>query len=276
MKFVRDYIKKKISTHLVPVRVGFSNVAKDIESLQQHVGHLHGHTSQWHDYLHRKSAELEKSIKEMARDQDASTTKKVRKALESLERDIGELRENIEESQEGKRVFDDMSRLKSHLKHIFGQYNGYIVKLHKRLEEVEEAHISLLEKIDERVEKRLKSFLSSERESESATKKQPEPAKRRAEISQPSTVSPAPTSLARLAARLTPAQKTVLAILATADQDLSYKDLAVQYGKSPSTVKSILCELRRAGVPIDEGHTDGIKRFRLPEHFKKIVLSRRL
>jgi len=77
-----------------------------------------------------------------------------------------------------------------------------------------------------------------------------------------------------LAKSLSSSEKSVLLLLVSNDKPLSYRDVALQYGKSPSTIKNIVCRLRNKGVNLHETvASDGTKRYLLDRQIKELFLT---
>jgi len=262
MGIIGKYIRTHISTKLVPVKLGFDNVSKDILSLRQHVSHLNNHTTEWHSYLHQKSVDLEKNLHDFRDKIDDNMSRKVSGFIDKMEDEVQDLKEEVAKRDERQDILDDVVALKKDLTHVFQQYNKHIVHLHNKIHGFEKER------------EQLKTFVREE------MKKMVPPApltipERKSEVKD--VIEPKPVfSLKDLASRLTPAQKSIIATLASTGQKLSYKDIAIEHAKSPSTVKTQICYLRKAGVPVHESTIDGMKRFYLDKNFKKILLSKQL
>ncbi|MFW5747028.1 MAG: hypothetical protein ACOCWQ_05780 [Nanoarchaeota archaeon] len=282
MKGVVDrYIRRHILHKMAPVKKGFENVAQDIGALQAHVQHLHGHTSQWHSFLHQKSEALERDMQDLRNELKGHSDQAAEKVMARIDTKIQSLHVMADKKDEKyENVSEDVGRLRSHLQQIFAQYNKHIVSLHGRIKELEsqsDKDLLTADQIDARISEAVGKAVEKMKEMprprpsigflEEEKSEDRSHMRHHAEEARP---------LRQIAYRLTPAQKSLLAILASTDQKLSYRDLAVQYGKSASTVKTILCQLRKQGVQIQEMTSDGVKRFFLDPNFKKVVLSRRL
>jgi len=63
MRFIKDFFNRHINAKLVPVKLGFNTVSKDVLTLQDHVYYLHNNTKDWHDYLNNRNYNLDKDIK---------------------------------------------------------------------------------------------------------------------------------------------------------------------------------------------------------------------
>jgi DNA-binding NarL/FixJ family response regulator len=85
------------------------------------------------------------------------------------------------------------------------------------------------------------------------------------------------TTVRDMATGLTTSERQIMSILMSTSQKLSYKDIAVTYGRSPSTIKNIVCRIKSKGVPLHEtAGSDGIKRYYLDDNFKKVLTQGRV
>jgi predicted transcriptional regulator len=256
-----DMFKQHVDKKMVPVRLGFNHVAKDIQNIHQHISHLHTNTGQWHSYLEQKAANLEKQfgqlradIKDQVSDHVKEDMKRMQDALDSLQQSIHK------ESEEKVRLDERLDKLRNNIRYALEQYNKHIVQIHSRLNE------------DKFNEERLRELIREEIKQQVPRRiEQPKP-----QVIQEKSESKPVEPLKNIAYRLSNAQKHILAILSSTERRLSYRDIAAEYGKSPSTVKTILCSLRRANIPIREENDNGIKRFYLDPNYKRVIVSKQL
>lgn len=86
-----------------------------------------------------------------------------------------------------------------------------------------------------------------------------------------------PVTVRQIAYKLTAAEKEILTILMSTNQKLSYKDIAVNYERSISTVKNTICRLKNKGIQLQEqSSSDGMKRYFLEDNYKRILLSQKI
>ena len=74
---------------------------------------------------------------------------------------------------------------------------------------------------------------------------------------------------------LTRSEKNILAELCNTSHKLSYKDLSMVTGVSPSTIKNHICHIKNKGFPIHEiNDKSGVKRYFVQDNIKKVLLSK--
>lgn len=268
MGIVDKYVHGHINKKLVPVKLGFHNVARDMSTLHQNLSLIHQNSADWHGFLEQRSRALERDFADMKEQLSQHASKKVSSAVDALEDDMRVLQQELQKHKGHKDVQEGLDRLKGHLSTVFRQYNKHIINLHQKIATLHENERNMRKEIQALVREELEK-MRSDLSQRPALERAPA---RIEQKSEPKQVQP----LRNIAQQLTPSQKQLLAILASTDQHLSYKDLAAEYGKSPATVKTLLCNFRRLGVPVLEDNRDGMKRFYLDENFRRIILTKQL
>lgn len=260
---------KKQDNHITPIKDSFQRVAFDITSLQQHLHHIYNHTNNWHTFLHDKGSRIEQEIQDIRH--RIKQHKPIESALESTQKQIHQLNQATDQQQkEFNLLHKELTQIKQHLHQLFSTYNQHIATLYGETKTLSKKHAEttkqivqdeLKQHIQQEVQHQLQQHLTQNRHVEKSEHHFPS-----------SLVRP----LRETAYQLSKSQKTILAIIASSDHPLTYKDIAATYGKSPSTVKTIVCSLKNTGIPLKEDSRDGIKRFELAAHYKQVLLSRKL
>ncbi|HLP80194.1 MAG TPA: hypothetical protein VK158_06150 [Acidobacteriota bacterium] len=259
-----SHIQKRIQGHLEPVRVSFGNVAKDIGRIDQFSKESRTLMERWNQYFLHMLSQLEKKHTDAKVIEHAKTVPKLTEEIAQLHTAHTSLYQSLSKQQQ---AFDalrgDTARLQASLSQMVGQYNKAILSVVDELQTLKKEVARLSEQ----------------------PKPVPEPAPapvshRKSEDLEPEApvVRYAPSNTLReIAGSLTTSERAILLILVGTNQKLSYKDISVNYGRSPSTIKNIICRLKSKNIPLHEmTGADGVKRYFLDEHFKKILASTRI
>jgi len=262
-KYLNTHIQKRVQVHMEPVKLSFGNVAKDIQRLDVFVKESRQLMERWNQYfLHTldklsrmhpdpkvidHARQVPKLHAEIGQIHDAHTSlfqslTKQQDAIETLRRDMGHMHENMS--------------------HVVSQYNKYF---HSLFDEIKDLKAQIHSQNELIAQQKLVEMPQIEQihtvsriESESSQRKQ----------------HTGSSTLKQLADSLTTSERAILAILVSTDQKLSYKDISVSYGRSPSTIKNIICRLKSKKIPLFEtAGSDGVKRYFLDDRFKATITS---
>jgi predicted transcriptional regulator len=160
-------------------------------------------------------------------------------------------------------VTTDMKTLHEGVSKAILTYNKHIVSLHGTVAELK----SMIESTKKEQKERIMQPVvqKSEPKIEHVYQRPEKPPISNQEIS----------TVRQIASSLTSSERQILLILVGTDQKLSYRDIAVNYGRSPSTIKNMIIKLKSKGIPLHESSgADGVKRYYVDDSFKKVLASK--
>lgn len=302
MGFLEVFRKKTprtTSQSVEPIRTSFDNVARDISQLNNYSQETRDLMSQWNQYFSHNIGQLHQHLSSHVE----NTNQRVRDVHNKVDSHNSKLVEHdshiashASQIEHHKRILDE-----HHANHAQNNVHKHdIIELQsvcERLTKVNEHQAAIISSLNKDV-KELESNLGTmaNRYSDAMLKLAEQikhmqtlqeklhatPVEPKSE-SEPKTRATSPRSVQKenesesmtlksLSEDLTTAEKSMLFLLASTDQKLSYRDLAVNYGRSPSTVKNVICRLKSKKIPLNEiTDADGTKRYYLEASFKKIL-----
>jgi predicted transcriptional regulator len=236
---IQKYVKRHLHAHLEPVRDGFSNVAKDIARLDAYAKESRDLLQKWNTYFLATIQKLEKSAKSETKSDFIKELEQLHKAHSALYAHMQQTTKTVSD------VASDLHGFKTQVSHVVHAYNKHLSAIHGEIAKLKESKIPKIEEND--------SILPiSKQKSE-------------------------PSTLKDLIVGLTTAERELLFIFIESSQKLTYKDLSVNYGRSPSTIKNMVLRLKSKGLPLIEvADADGVKRYYLEEHMKKLLVSKKI
>jgi DNA-binding CsgD family transcriptional regulator len=244
-QFLEPHVRKQMQKHMEPIKLSFSHVARDIQRVDTYAKESRVLLEKWHAYVLSLVQNLERVQKkgQVPDTAFAQEIKQLHKAHTALFSAMQLQQESVV------KVKADVTHLHDGVSKAIVTYNQHILSLH-------DAHKTLAKDIAQ-----LRSSISNLPQ---IGHKEPTHTSKSESIS----------TLHELSDGLTASEKQLLVILLGTDQRLSYKDIAVNYGRSPSTVKNIMMKLK-SKVPLHEvSSADGVKRYYLDESFKRTVRTR--
>jgi predicted transcriptional regulator len=236
---ISKYVKRHMHQHLEPVREGFTHVAKDIARLDSYAKESRDLLQKWNAYFLATIQKLEKSAKNEPKLDISKELDHLHKAHSALYAHMQQTTKTVSD------VASDLHGFKSQVSAVVHTYNKHLSAIHGELARLKEQKQV---KIDEN-----EPFLTS------------------------SKAKSEPSTLKDLTVGLTTAERELLFIFIESSQKLTYKDLSVNYGRSPSTIKNMVLRLKSKGLPLIEvADADGVKRYYLEDHMKKLLLSKKV
>ena len=260
-KFLDATVRQKVANHLEPVRISFANVAKDIHRLDDYGQESRDLIERWNAYFLQMLQNLEQKHREHKVFEHIQVVPRLKSEIEQLHSAHTALYNSLKRQQDSADLIkSDLQRTQLHVAKVIEQYNKCFVTVFDQLK-------VLREDINQSQKTHSESPISqvSHTRSESLAPN--------ASVSSQRVIG----TLRDMATALTTSERQILSILMSTGQKLSYKDIAVTYGRSPSTIKNIICRIKSKGVPLFEtAAADGIKRYYLDENFKKVLTQGRV
>lgn len=263
-KFLDATVRKKVVAHLEPVRVSFSNVAKDINRLDQYSRESRDLLERWNAYFLQVLQGLEKKHVETKVFDHIQVVPRLKSEVEQLHQAHTSLYNTLKRQQDGVDVLkSDLLRTQNHMTKVVEQYNKCFNSVFSELKMVKEE----LQKQSKIVNSAQEMHVSRPILQHPHIKSESSPQVETRQVS----------TLKDMASGLTTSERQILGILMSTTQKLSYKDISVEYGRSPSTIKNIICRIKSKNIPLFEtAGADGIKRYYLDENFKRVLTQGRV
>lgn len=263
-KFLDATVRKKVVAHLEPVRAGFSNVSKDIHRLDQYSRESRDLLERWNAYFLQVLQSIDKKHRETKLFDHILTVPRLKSEVEQLHQAHSSLYNTLKKQQDGVDLLkSDLLRTQNHMTKVVEQYNKCFNSVFNELKMVREE----LQKHEKMAIQVHEMHVSRPNSHNSHTKSESSP---HVETKQVGTIKDMATSL-------TTSERQILGILMSTTQKLSYKDISVEYGRSPSTIKNIICRIKSKNIPLFEtAGADGIKRYYLDENFKRVLTQGRV
>lgn len=263
-KFLDATVRKRVVAHLEPVRVSFSNVSKDISRLDQYSRESRDLLERWNAYFLQVLQGFEKKHSETKVFDHIQVVPRLKSEVEQLHQAHTSLYNTLKRQQDGVDVLkNDLLRTQTHMSKVVEQYNKCFTSVFNELKTVKEE----LAKQQKATVSAHENHVSRPISHNSHTKSESSP---HMEVRQVGT-------LKDMASGLTTSERQILGILMSTTQKLSYKDISVEYGRSPSTIKNIICRIKSKNIPLFEtAGADGIKRYYLDENFKRVLTQGRV
>ena len=260
-KFLDATVRKKVVAHLEPVRVSFTNVAKDIQRLDNYGQESRDLIERWNAYFLQMLQSLEQKHREHKVFDHIQAVPRLKSEVEQLHSAHTALYNSLKRQQDSADLIkNDLQKTQLHMTKVIEQYNKCFVTVFDQLKVLRED-----------AQKQQKQASEQQISHVSHTKSE--------SLNQVTQTTPQRVvgTIRDMAGGLTTSERQILGILMSTNQKLSYKDIAVTYGRSPSTIKNIICRIKSKGVPLFEtAAADGIKRYYLDENFKKVLTQGRV
>ncbi len=264
-KVLDSHFKKRIGAHLEPVRLSFGNVAKDIQRIDSFGKESRELIERWNQYFLSVFSQIEQKHAQHKVYEHVAHVPQIKSEISQLHSAHTALYQSLKKQNEGvEAIKNDLIHTQQQLSKMVTQYNKCMLVLFNEVKDLRKmaAHKPISEPKQPEIEE-IQPVLH--RKSESL----PAPSV--------TTVAKMSSTLRQIADTLTTSERAILLILVSTDQKLSYKDIAVNYGRSPSTIKNIICHLKGKNIPLHEfAGSDGVKRYYLDDNFKKVLMAAKL